>query len=153
MTRTVCTGALAVVVGLWAGAGRAPAQSPGPPRLGAPPPPPGSSPYLNLLRGGNPAINYYGLVRPQQNFQTAIQTLQAQQQAALPPAPTGPAEDPGLPGTGVAVGFLNHHVYFMSLGGPGGAAFGGLGTGTVTRASPIGAGLQAPARPAAPRGR
>jgi hypothetical protein len=27
--------------------------------------PPVVSPYLNLLNRGNPAINYYGLVRPQ----------------------------------------------------------------------------------------
>lgn len=26
------------------------------------------SPYLNLLRGGNPALNYYGLVRPEREF-------------------------------------------------------------------------------------
>lgn len=26
------------------------------------------SPYLNLFRGGNAAVNYYGLVRPQQEF-------------------------------------------------------------------------------------
>lgn len=26
------------------------------------------SPYLNLLRGGSPVLNYYGLVRPEQEF-------------------------------------------------------------------------------------
>lgn len=29
------------------------------------------SPYLNLLRQGNPALNYYGLVRPEQEFRAA----------------------------------------------------------------------------------
>ena len=33
------------------------------------------SPYLNLLQGGNPAINYYGLVRPQLAFRNALQNL------------------------------------------------------------------------------
>lgn len=33
------------------------------------------SPYLNLLQSGNPAINYYGLVRPQLQFQRALQNL------------------------------------------------------------------------------
>ena len=29
------------------------------------------SPYLNLLRGGSPVLNYYGLVRPEQEFRKA----------------------------------------------------------------------------------
>ena len=29
------------------------------------------SPYLNLLRQGNPALNYYGLVKPEQEFRAA----------------------------------------------------------------------------------
>ena len=29
---------------------------------------PAISPYLNLLQRGNPAVNYYGLVRPQQQY-------------------------------------------------------------------------------------
>ncbi len=31
------------------------------------------SPYLNLLRGGNPVLNYYGIVRPEQEFRSANQ--------------------------------------------------------------------------------
>jgi hypothetical protein len=38
------------------------------------------SPYLNLFRGGNPGINYYGLVRPQVQAQQNLQQLQLQQQ-------------------------------------------------------------------------
>jgi len=45
--------------------------------------PPAYSPYLNLLRQGNPAINYYGLVRPQIDFRNQIQGLQ-QLTAAAP---------------------------------------------------------------------
>ena len=44
------------------------------------------SPYINLLRGGNVGLNYYGLVRPQQDFAMqnqqlgqGIQSLQMQQ--------------------------------------------------------------------------
>ncbi|MEJ7590073.1 MAG: hypothetical protein WKF77_00840 [Planctomycetaceae bacterium] len=44
------------------------------------------SPYINLLRGGNTGLNYYGLVRPQQDFAMqnqqlgqGIQSLQMQQ--------------------------------------------------------------------------
>jgi hypothetical protein len=29
------------------------------------------SPYFNLLRRGNPVVNYYGLVRPEQDFRAA----------------------------------------------------------------------------------
>src|SRR5215203_6920838 len=38
-------------------------------------PRPGLSPYLNLGRGGNPAINYYGLVRPQIAAERAFQAI------------------------------------------------------------------------------
>ena len=71
------------------------------------------SPYLNLFRGGNPGINYYGLVRPQvqaaQTFQQLQlqQQLQAQQSAqqaavsqqgiALSPATQGPLPTTGHP--------------------------------------------------------
>ena len=45
--------------------------------LGQPPPStPPFSPYLNLLRRGNPAVNYYGLVRPEQQFRQSIGQLQ-----------------------------------------------------------------------------
>ena len=36
------------------------------------------SPYLNLLRGGNSTLlNYYGLVRPEQEFRQANQQFQS----------------------------------------------------------------------------
>src|SRR5438046_1979001 len=66
-----------IVLGLSASTARA--QSPQSPQspIGAPPPP--YSPYLNLLRpGANPAINYYGLVRPQQDFARSMQSIQGQ---------------------------------------------------------------------------
>jgi hypothetical protein len=81
---------------------------------------PSFSPYLNLLRRDNPTyLNYYGLVRPQQDFRQSIQTLrqdvnnvyQSQQQAA---------DQTSLPGTGHRTAFLNTMGYFMNTsGGPG----------------------------------
>ena len=73
------------------------------------------SPYLNLLRPGtSPGINYYGLVRPQIDFQNSVQALQsqfgyAQQAAGLQ---TG---DPGT--TGHPVYFLNYSAYFLNTTG------------------------------------
>lgn len=39
---------------------------------------PAYSPYLNLLRPGNTALNYYGLVRPEQEFRSTNQQFQQQ---------------------------------------------------------------------------
>lgn len=36
------------------------------------------SPYLNLLRQGNPALNYYGLVRPEREFRAANDQFRGQ---------------------------------------------------------------------------
>jgi hypothetical protein len=111
--------------------GRASAQVPGArPTLGYNPyQRPTISPYLNLARGGNPAINYYGLVRPQIEQQQAIQQLQGQQnlfQQTLLQQPTAALN------TGHPTSFLSHSRYFLnrgatsSLGGVpiGGAQFG-----------------------------
>lgn len=82
------------------------------------------SPYLNLARGGNPAINYYGIVRPQQYMQSAIQGLQQGEQYQ------GPGTDPA---TGEPELRTGHRVYFNYLGpyyaGLNGQGTGGGGTG------------------------
>ena len=70
--------AVAVMCGwaLWATVSYA--QFPGGNQFGRGPTPfsrPTVSPYLNLLQSGNPAINYYGLVRPQFAYDKAIQNL------------------------------------------------------------------------------
>ena len=92
------------------------AQPPLPRPLGGATTPP-VSPYINLLRGGNaPAINYYGLVRPQLDFRNSILALQgqvwyAQQAAGLQTGETGT--------TGHPVAFMNYGGYFMTTaGGP-----------------------------------
>jgi hypothetical protein len=70
------------------------------------------SPYLNLLNGNtNPAINYYGLVRPEIDFRNSLQQLQ-QQVNTLPTTP-GVPDVAGLPVTGHTTQFLNYsHFYF-----------------------------------------
>ena len=81
--------------------------------------PPVLNPYLNLLRGGNPAINYYGLVRPQMQQAQQLHMLQnglarttAEADAALaaPTTPTGVLAD-----TGHTVGFMTYSRYFNTV--------------------------------------
>jgi hypothetical protein len=78
--------------------------------------PPVLNPYLNLLRGGNPAINYLGLVRPQMQQAQQLQMLQnglahttaeAEAAALAPTTPTGVLAD-----TGHTVGFMTYTRYF-----------------------------------------
>jgi hypothetical protein len=96
---------------------RAPAVNP----LGRP----GLSPYLNLLRGGNPAANYYMGVVPEaerrynaRQFSSAIADLE--QRTATPPTAEGVFEEElppkGLPPTGHAATFLNASPYFGGTG-------------------------------------
>jgi hypothetical protein len=79
---------------------------------------PAYSPYLNLLRGGDPAFNYYGLVRPQMDFMTNLQQLQQQ---SLLGQPTGPVDSAAvLLITGHRSQFMNFsHYYGQRIAGPG----------------------------------
>src|SRR5207244_10208416 len=82
--------------------------------------PPGFSPYLNLLNRGNPAVNYYGIVRPQIQQGQQLQVLQyglAQTTAEATAALTQPATAaPGaLPDTGHAAGFMTYTKYFNTV--------------------------------------
>jgi hypothetical protein len=111
---TVC----AISVILTASAGSVSAQPPVPGRGYSRPP--AFSPYLNLLRGGSsPAVNYYGIVRPQLDFRESIQNLSNQvdlnQQSIGNLAATGNA----LPTTGHPTQFMNLGGYFMSNSGGG----------------------------------
>jgi hypothetical protein len=109
------------------------------------------SPYINLLRSNSSTlVNYYGLVRPEQNFAQALQGLNSQQQmnsAALN------AMDPNAtPSSGTSIRFMNTQPYFMSInrgggmGGFGGAmqgvvqnqTFGTMGRGGLNANSPFG---------------
>jgi hypothetical protein len=78
--------------------------------------PPVLSPYLNLLNRGNPAINYYGIVRPEVQDQQQLQRLQfglARTTAEVEAATTTAA--PGLPTTGHTVSFMTHASYFNTV--------------------------------------
>lgn len=83
------------------------------------------SPYLNLTRGGNVAVNYYGLTRPQQDTNRTLQTIQQQLQH-LPLGPQGflmgptEVEQPPLTlTTGFRPSFGNTSHYFGAPGSHG----------------------------------
>lgn len=109
-------------------------NTPGYPGLG--PPRPAFSPYLNLLGSGNPAANYYGIVRPQQEFRGAIAGLQ-QQTSSLEQQGQDPTDPSVMRGTG-HVAFFNNlsHYYYNNpatgFGGRGGIPGGGLGASRPT---------------------
>ncbi|QDU24156.1 hypothetical protein [Urbifossiella limnaea] len=107
---------------------------------------PSFSPYLNLLRSGSPALNYYGLVRPDQQFRQSITNLQgsvaANQQAI---GGLQSEVEVGAPVTGHPTQFLNYGGYFLnsgpgSVGGGGPANFqpGGQAGGVMTGRPGIG---------------
>jgi hypothetical protein len=77
--------------------------------------PPVFSPYLNLLNRGNPAINYYGIVRPEVQDQQQLQRLQlglARTNAEIEATTATPGF---LPTTGHAVGFMTQARYFNTV--------------------------------------
>jgi hypothetical protein len=88
------------------------------------------SPYVNMARGGNAAVNYYGLVRPQLDTTRSLQQLQ--QQVLVNQTPGGQVEQNNATSmTGHAVQFFNYGNYFpMMTGGtrPGTSALGGAAT-------------------------
>lgn len=111
------------------------------------------SPYLNLLRGGSPAINYFGIVRPELQMQQNLGQLQQQLNQANQNMQglaenLVPAGEQVLPTTGHAVQFNNTLNYFNRM--PGGSGVNtagrpgmGMGTGLPRTPAPptIGAGM------------
>jgi hypothetical protein len=94
---------------------------------------PAVSPYLNLLRQGtNPAINYYGIVRPQIDTQSSI--MQLQQQMAVSAATGGTQDTTG------GVLFTGHPTQFMNLS----HYFGGAAARPATPAARPQTGTQTP---------
>lgn len=135
-------GVVALAAFATAGAGTASAQPYGGGGAGGPSP----SPYLNLLRGSNPSyLNYYGLVRPEQQSRALGNQVQQQQQQlgtfsssvqSLQQAARGGADLQ----TGHGFGFQTQRSYFMTTGtggtggglqGGGGGLGGGQGFGTA----------------------
>ena len=99
------------------------------------------SPYLNLLRPGLPATNYYNLVVPQQQFSSNLNMLQQQVTANQGNIAALGAQDPLtailLSLTGHQVSFMNYRRYFLNfnpmnpltLTGAGSGGYGGYGGG------------------------
>jgi hypothetical protein len=111
----VAAGAVLLLAGDRASA-QFPAGPGGPIGPPAPTSRPAFSPYLNLTRNGtSPAINYFGLVRPQMAAQQSFQSLQQQiggiRQAEVQALG---AVNPELPLTGQPVYFLNTGGYFLN---------------------------------------
>jgi|SRR5438128_1478628 len=112
-------------LGLAAGASRADAQVFAPRQQYNPYARPTVSPYVNLGRGGNPAANYYGLIKPQMDANQQIQQLQLQQnqmqQQGLPLEDQaglgGLGGFGGGPFTGHNSQFGNYSHYFPQPGG------------------------------------
>jgi hypothetical protein len=82
---------------------------------------PGLSPYLNLLRGGSPAANYFlGVVPERERRATSAQygtaILDLERRAA--PSPAIDELVPELPSTGHPTGFLNYGNYYGFGTGP-----------------------------------
>ena len=74
------------------------------------------SPYLNLLRPGNTANNYYGLVRPQIDFQNQVNVLQQQYGTLNREINAAPADQPLPPATtGHAAQFMSYSRYYPGL--------------------------------------
>jgi hypothetical protein len=118
MKRLSLTGTAALTFLLCLTAGRAAAQ----PQIIRPVGPlpstrPAYSPYLNLLRPGNPTFtNYYGLVRPEVAFRAGFQTVE-QQNVANQEALTALETGANTVATGHKTRFLNTSGYFLSQGG------------------------------------
>src|SRR5215211_5103172 len=80
---------------------------------------PALSPYLNLLRGGNPAANYYLGVLPERQrrldaalYGEAIQDLYRREQAPVAPEPGADDLLPTLPQTGHWAGFQVYTPFY-----------------------------------------
>lgn len=157
MTRFAATAVLGFVL---AGPGFAQPQPPVAPSR------PAYSPYLNLLRGGTSAgVNYYGLVRPEQQFRQQSTALQQQLNttnqnlATLENNQLLLGQQPTLGGTGHGVVFNQPFRYFNTLpGGAGGGRSGGGGTGGggarfggVAAGGGVGGGLARPGGTARPK--
>jgi len=102
---------VAIIVSLVGRASATQAQPPAPGRpLGLDPATnPPVSPYLNLVRpGSSPAINYYGIVRPQVDLQQSLQGLQSQVLGVQQAQDMLRAGDSGTTG---------HPAYFLNYGG------------------------------------
>lgn len=80
------------------------------------PAPPGNSlNTLNLLRGGSPALNYFGIVRPNSMNQNAW--MNAQQQINTLSREEQTSQQGGIRQTGVGATYMNYGHYYPRAGG------------------------------------
>jgi hypothetical protein len=87
---------------------------------------PAVSPFLNLRRGGNAAVNYFALVQPQLQTQQALQTLGQQQDYLQQQYAASMNAPPAAFISGHPTYFRNYSHYFPQMGGGvGGSPFGG----------------------------
>ena len=89
------------------------------------------SPYLNMNRPGNPAVNYYGLVKPQFDVNKQLQVLRTQQNLQMNQMgiPTEGEAVTGWTITGHPTGFFSYGHYFGQNGT--GGTLGGQPTGAT----------------------
>jgi hypothetical protein len=111
----------AILACLTIGVGTVHAQPPGP---GSYTRPPAFSPYLNLNRGGSPAINYYGLVRPEVQFRQSLLHLSNDVAANQQALGSGNPGFNDMPFTGHPTQFMNLSGYFMNNGTAGAGNYG-----------------------------
>ena len=107
---------------------------------------PAVSPYINLNRGGNPAINYYGLVRPQFAANSALQSFGSDLHTlSLSPGTMANANQQ-RPQTGNRSSFMTHTRFFMNYGGgrSGANPYGGSSAGTPGLGAGTAPGIQQP---------
>src|SRR5262245_56185746 len=115
MVRRLWSGLALLALEIWAENCHAQFGQPQRPVTVIPTPPP-YSPYLNLTRRGNQAVNYYGLVRPEVEARTAIRGLQGQvAQLRTQEVSPQPGISTELPATGYAVRFLDNGNYFRGV--------------------------------------
>jgi hypothetical protein len=136
----VCCLALGCSLQALPAAAQQPLQLPGQGRLGQYSQPGGDRavvpPILNMNRGGNPAINYFGIVQPQIDASRNLQQLQQQFQqldgtSTLTQGAYTAATAPGtsMLTTGHPVAFMNYAAYFPLLAR--GAGGGGMMRGNT----------------------
>jgi hypothetical protein len=76
------------------------------------------SPFLNMLRPGNPAVNYYGLVTPQiqANQQFGLLQQQTQQLTRVQQSLVAPPTNQAQVVTGHTTRFMQYGHYFQTTG-------------------------------------
>jgi len=82
------------------------------------------SPYLNLLRPGSAAFNYFSYVKPQVDFNKAFQVLEKQVQKELkqPQPEEKPTKETELPATGARLPAYFTHTRYYGTPQTGGAS-------------------------------